>query len=271
MSRWFERYQQGFYQEVYDELLVMQEQVFEEPVYREAVLVVRAMMSRVRSNIEILIPRLKTLGYQFVDGDWVRYWEKREQGKRLLTAEQEVEEGELFRIFRAPPPQTSSLLDELEQRAGRLPLSVKGWYEEVGSVNLIGMFPASAAREELSVALDPLLIVPVDFLMGQFPFSTPEEWEEARDDDGTIEVDLAVDADLKYNYSGSGGYSIKAPCPAFDTTFDLIGYYESSPTFVNYLRTCFQWSGMFGLSKPLKGQKLTPDELVFLTRDLLPF
>jgi hypothetical protein len=263
----FERYQQGFYREVYDELLVMQEQVFEEPVYREAVLVTRAMMSRVRSNIEILIARLKTLGYQFVDGDW----EKREPRKSWLTAEQQVEEDELFRIFRAPPPQTSSLLDVLEQRAGVLPLSVKGWYEEIGSVNLIGTFPASAAREELSVALDPLLIVPVDFLMGQFPFSTPEEWEEAHDDDGTIEVDLAVDADLKYNYSGSGGYSIKAPCPAFDTTFDLIGYYESSPTFVNYLRTCFQWGGMFGLSKSLKGQKLTPDELVFLTRDLLPF
>jgi hypothetical protein len=270
MSRWFERYQQGFYREVYDEFLLMQEQVFEEPVYREAVLVARAMMSRVRSNIEILIPRLKTLGYQFVDGDWVSYWEKKEQGKSLLTAEQQAEEDELFRIFRAPPPQTSSLLDELEQRVGRLPLSVKVWYEEVGSVNFIGMFPASVDRE-LCVELDPLLIVPVDYLMGQFPFRTPKEWEEARDEDGSIEVDLAVDALLKYNYSGSGAYSIKAPCPAFDTTFDLIGYYESSPTFVNYLRTCFQWGGIFGLSTSFEDQEVTPEELEFLTKDLLPF
>src|SRR5579871_2714808 len=108
MSRWFERYQQGFYQEVYDELLLMQEQVFEEPVYQEAVLVARAMMGRVRSNVEILIPRLKALGYQFVDGDWVNYWEKREQGRSWLTAERQAKEDELFRIFRAPPPQTSS-------------------------------------------------------------------------------------------------------------------------------------------------------------------
>lgn len=270
MSRWLERYQQGFYREVYDELLAMQEQVFEQPVYQEAVLVARAMMRRVRSNIELLIPRLKALGYQFVDGDWVSYWEKREQEKSLLSAERQAEEDELFRIFRAPPPETSSLLDELELRIGKLPLSVKAWYEEVGSVNFIGMHPDSVDRE-LSVELDPLFIVPVEYLMNQFPFSTPQEWVEARDEDGTIEIDLAVDADLKYNYSGSGAYSIKAPCPAFDTTFDLIGYYESSPTFVNYLRTCFQWGGMFGLSTSFEDQEFTPEELEFLTKDLLPF
>jgi hypothetical protein len=132
------------------------------------------------------------------------------------------------------------------------------------------MHPTSV-DPELSVDLDPLLIVSVDYLMGQFPFSTPQEWEEARDEDGTIEVDLAVDALLKYNYSGSGAYSIKAPCPAFDTTFDLIDYYESSPTFVNYLRTCFQWGGMFGLSTPFENQEFTPEELEFLTKDILPF
>jgi hypothetical protein len=163
------------------------------------------------------------------------------------------------------------LLDEVERFAGTLPLSVKSWYEVIGSVNLIGVFPATVARKELSLELDPLLIVPVDSLIGQFPCDTPEEWEEARDDDGMIEVDLAVDADLKYNYSGSGGYTIRVPCKAFDTTVDLSGYYASSPTFVNYLRMCFRWAGMFGLSHRHQGLTLTADELIFLTQDLLSF
>ncbi len=271
MHHFYERYQQGFYQEVYDELLEMGEQVFEESVYQDASLVAHAMMERVRSNIERLVPRLRTLGYEFVDGDWVTSWEKKEHRRSVLTPEQQAQADELFRIVRGPPPETSSLLDEVEQQIGTLPLSVKWWYEVIGSVNLIGLFPATGAREELSVELDPLLIVPVDSLMGQFPFDTPQEWEEARDDECMIEVDLAVDADLKYNYSGSGGYFIRVPCKAFDTTLDFSGYYGSSLTFVNYLRTCFHWGGMFGLSNHQKGPTLPPDELTFLTKDLLSF
>ncbi len=220
MSGWFERYQQGFHQEVYDELLAMQELVFEKPVYQEALLVARAMMSRVRSNIALLIPRLKILNYELVDGDWTSYWE----------------------------------------------------HEEVGSVNLIGTFPKTVARKELSYELDPLLILPMDCLLEQYSFATPKEWEEAHNEDGTFNLDLAVDADLKYNISGSGGYFIQTPCHAFDTTFDLLGYYHHapSPTFINYLRTCFRWGGFFGLSAQNR-PTLTSDELAFLTKDILEF
>jgi hypothetical protein len=98
MSGWFERYQQGFYQEVYDELLAMKEQVFEKPVYQEASLVARSMMSRVRDNIALLIPRLKTLGYELVDGDWSSYWEQAEYPEPELN--------ELLRAYREPPLQT---------------------------------------------------------------------------------------------------------------------------------------------------------------------
>jgi hypothetical protein len=77
----------------------------------------------------------------------------------VLTPEQQAEADELFRIVRGPPPETSSLLDEVEQRAGTLPLCVKWWYQVIGSVNLIGLFPATGARKELSVELDPLLAI----------------------------------------------------------------------------------------------------------------
>ncbi len=128
MSGWFERYQQGFYQEVYDELLAMKEQVFEKPVYQEASLVARSMMSRVRDNIALLIPRLKTLGYELVDGDWSSYWEQAEYPEPELN--------ELLRAYREPPLQTPAFLQEIGQRVGALPLAVRCWYEEVGSVNL---------------------------------------------------------------------------------------------------------------------------------------
>jgi hypothetical protein len=263
MSHWFERYQQGFHQEVYNELVAMKEQVLEQPIYQEALLVARTMMSRIRHNIDVLIPRLKTLGYELIDGDWSSYWEQAEYPDPELN--------ELLRAYREPPLQTLAFLQEIEQRVGALPLAVRCWYEEVGSVNLIGTFPRTAARKELSDELDPLLILPVDCLLEQYPFATPEEWEEARNEDGTFDLDLAVDADLKYNISGSGGYFIQTPCHAFDTTFDLLGYHHvPSPTFINYLRTCFRWGGFFGLSAKNR-PTLTLDELAFLTEDLLAF
>ncbi len=226
MSHWFERYQRGFHQEVYDELVAMKEQVLEPPIYQEALLVAQAMMRKIRHTIDVLIPRLKTLGYELVDGDWSSYWEQAE--------ESDPEQNELLRAYREPPLQTAAFLQEIEQRVGTLPLAVRCWYEEVGSVNLIGTFPRTEARKDLSCELDPLLIIPVDCLLEQYGCATPEEWEEARNEDGTFNLDLAVDADLKYNVSGSGGYFIQTPCTTFDTTFDLLGYHHvPSPTFIN--------------------------------------
>jgi hypothetical protein len=229
MAEWYARYQQGLYQQVYDELLTMQDQVFAEPVYPEAVLVARTLMRRVRQNIEVLIPRLKALGYELVDGYWNR-------DCSALIPEELAQADERYRVFRAPPAETAFLLWEVEECVGTLPLCVKAWYEEVGSVNLIGTFPAIGTLDSLTETLDPLLIEPVEDLLDQFPASAPEEFEEFKDDDGLIEVSLAVDAPLKHGASGSGGYNIKTPCRAFDTTIDLI-YYPKDYTFVEYLRS----------------------------------
>src|SRR5579864_9547248 len=70
--------------------------------------------------------------------------------------------------------------------------------------------------DSLTETLDPLLIVPVEDLLDQFPADAPEELEEFKDEDGLIEVSLAVDAPLKHGATGSGGYNIKTPCRATD-------------------------------------------------------
>ena len=68
MLNFYNRYQQGFYVEVYDDLLIMEEQLFDSNLYEDSLHIMQEMMKRVRSNIELLIPRLHSLGYIFRKG-----------------------------------------------------------------------------------------------------------------------------------------------------------------------------------------------------------
>lgn len=78
-------------------------------------------------------------------------------------------------------------------------------------------------------------------------------------------LSLSPDDCHKYGISGSGPYSIKVPCRAFDT---MLLYEEHETTFVNYLRICFQWAGFPGLERD---NRWPPGMLDFLRKDLLPF
>lgn len=70
MTNFYHTYQQGFHQEVYDELVALGEKVFMSPVYEDAQAVAQALMRRVRYNIGLIVPRLHTLGYRFGEGMW---------------------------------------------------------------------------------------------------------------------------------------------------------------------------------------------------------
>ncbi len=264
MANWLKRYQQGSYQEVYDELVALQESVFDKTIYPEANLVAQMMMKRVRYNLEVLISRLKVLGYQFIDG----YWDH--ASARYYTSEELVKLNEKYRVFNVPSSNVLSQLSDVERLLGTLPLSLRSWYEEVGSVNLIGTFPASKNHPALSSILDPLLIWPVEDLSSQFLDLSSEELEEMKDEEGRFIVDIAVDGPLKYGYSGSGGYTVRIPCKSFDTLIELE---DEELLFVNYLRTCFQWGGFFGLVSAKKRSlpSLSSEELTFLTQGLLQF
>jgi hypothetical protein len=131
----FDRYQNGLHQEVYDELLAKQEQVFEGHTSEDAQLVAREIMKRVRYNVELLIPRLLDLGYQFGKGFF----------EDLSPEEKAMVEADAP-IFKAPDPTTPEKVILLEHLTGTLPLSLKYWYEEVGSINLVGLFPSSRDR-----------------------------------------------------------------------------------------------------------------------------
>ncbi len=243
-----EQYQKGFHQEVYDELLAMQEQINDPHLYEEALSITRAIMRRVRSNIELLIPRLHTMGYLFRKGG---FWDNfSPEGKARIETE--------YPIFQPPTPETLEHVAVLEKLVGPLPLSLKCWFEEVGSVNLIGLFPSN--EHAYGPVLDPLYVDSVEMVLQVVTrFMEIAGWEEEP------VLLLAPDRFHKYGYSGAGSYNIALPCTALDAPFLDEPHYT---TFINYLRLCFRWGGFPGLEGD---NRLTHDELDFLTKDLLPF
>lgn len=113
--------------------------VRDQSIYEDAKAVAQAMMSRARRNIELLIPRLQQIGYQFAfpDNIWV-----------------------------PPSPATLDRLDAFEEQYGQLPMAFRAWMEVVGAVNLMGAHPKLNTYAELDGHLpvnqlwhsDPLVI-----------------------------------------------------------------------------------------------------------------
>lgn len=271
MTDLFTRYRQGFYQEVYEELVALQDKVFEPDLYDDALAVAREIMRRVRFNLEqILIPGLMRRGYRFGDGAFDY------PGSAPDATLLEIQRA--YPIFQPPTQASLQQINTLEQMVGPLPLTLKCWYEEVGAVNLIGSFhtisePARSKKTykplyKPGYGLDPLFIYPLEIVIAEqeeFAMAEQEGLLDEADESGTYLLALAPDSDFKYGYSGGGAYEIAVPCQTFDGF--LLGE-EHELLFVNYLRLSLRWGGIPGLEKK---QDLSPQELQGLTRDLLPF
>src|SRR5436309_13808019 len=76
----YKQYQAEHYQEVYDELLSMQESIYNADLYEESLLVMRSIMKRVRHNIEQIVPRLHQMGYLFYKAG---FWEHFRPEKKM--------------------------------------------------------------------------------------------------------------------------------------------------------------------------------------------
>ncbi|HEU5378534.1 MAG TPA: hypothetical protein VFV38_24190 [Ktedonobacteraceae bacterium] len=255
MATFYEGYQQGAYQEVYDELLKLGENVFLDTFYKDAQLVAHSLMQRVRYNIELIISRLSLLGYRFGEGIWDLEDELDPEVKAMFERSMPV--------FKPPTSEDLLYLEKLEQLLGVLPLSLIYWYKEVGGVNLVGLFPSEEkhtfTRQDGSY-LDPLLIYPVEFVLEMLrDYKRRNVWEK------DPKLPLSPDSLFKYNYSGSSPYAMEFPCKAFDTP--LLDE-KHNTTFINYLRICMRWGGFPGLEQ---NKTLSQDKIAFLTKDLLPF
>ncbi|MGZ3715369.1 MAG: hypothetical protein ACXVA4_08120, partial [Ktedonobacterales bacterium] len=158
------------------------------------------------------------------------------------------------------------LLNELEQIAGTLPLSVRAWYEEVGEVNFVGHYstweklisPKGTEGVVLHV-LDPFVIQPID--------TGTLHYFRRQADLGNVprHLSLAPDEYLKYYMSGGGPYTIELPGVGADAL--LVGEWHHT-TFVNYLRICFRWGGFPGWER-FQGE-VPADTIRLLTTGLRP-
>lgn len=273
---YLDRYLAGEHEQVWAELVALGSAVREEPLYADALAVAHETMRRVRHNIETLIPRLEALGYVFGYG-WVQ---------RRSFVSGGFPSGAPLPPFTPSTPTASETVAVLEGRAGILPLSLRAFYEVVGSVNFIGEVPETwTDRHVLPDDLDALFIYPV-----QVATEDAEPWQERYGDltaedwalPGTNEEDLcdacayralprdcslvpiAPDEWHKYDVSGCGAYEIATPNEGADARL-LTERHRT--TFVNYLRICLRWGGLPGLERisdpPLR-------DLANLTEGLLP-
>lgn len=114
MASYLERYKQGETVQVWQELVALGEQVRTEPIYTDARAVAQETMRRARQNIELLFVRLRQLGFKFQDP----------AGIFMPTTKTQLDE-----------------LEKFEKQVGPVPLSVRAWIEQVGTVNFMGNYP----------------------------------------------------------------------------------------------------------------------------------
>lgn len=233
---YLERYYNGEHEQVWMDLQALRGTVRQEPHYSLAREVAAETMRRVRRNCEILIPRLRAAAYIF--GTYP-------DGSRGYYTE-----GPLV------PPSDSSRSDcaELEAQVGPLPLSLSAFWQEVGSIDLVGM------GRSWPTGLDPLVVYPPEGALSELG-----QGEGDIDGSRLFEAVLAPDDLHKDNISGGDPYAIALPDPAADSLFlnERHGL-----LFVPYLRLAIlRWGGFPGLD----GRKVRFDLLNDLITGLEAF
>lgn len=254
MASYVERYQAGEHQKVWNELTALGSRVFGEGVHADAMHVARETMRRARHNIELLIERLHARGYQFA-------------AEAMIKSDR-------------------ASVDQLEREiGGPLPLSLRAFYEEVGGVSLMGSHPllnpasggAGASRSAVTDILSHLQPMPRERAPGEslqafyarltggfqmkasgqvrdeqalpdplVVYSAEDLLDQVADQerasgDLTVELVIAPDDYHKSDISGDACY-VALPDPHADFLFD--DWHRA--TFVNYLRTVFEWGGFPG-------------------------
>jgi hypothetical protein len=156
-------------------------------------------------------------------------------------------------VFAPPDKKAVAELDRFEEElGGPLPISLRHWYQLVGSVNLMG-FHETLNPTEGQHCPDPLVIYSFD------------DYDQDLSDreDGVIELILAPDALHKAHTSGGDPYAMRIPDPLADGPFL---WDRPDTTFVEYLRLVFAWGGFPGWEGTDGGPR---KELDFLREDLL--
>ena len=213
---YLERYLNGEFERVWNDLQALGPAVRQEPHYSLARQVAAETMRRVLRNCQLLVSRLRSAGYVFgvyPDGSHGYYTE-----------------GPLV----APSHSTRSDCADLLAQIGVLPLSLEAFWQEVGLVDFVGMHPSWPG------GLDPLVVY-----SPQGAISDLESVEDEGEDSEPFEASLAPDDLHKDNISGGSPYAVALP----DSSADFMLLNERhSLLFVPYLRLAIlRWGGFPGL------------------------
>jgi len=250
---YFARYRDGDHRRVWDELIVMGAHVRDSSVLSDARSVAHATMEIVGENIERLIGRLVSRGYDF---------ETYPDGSVLPPG-----------IIASTRPDTQTLADirELEMLAGAIPLSLVAFWEVVGSVSLIGR-----CRDGWPDYSDPLYVEgPRRGVVDFGDWHGDGAYDPAVGD--TFLCPIAPDLFHKDNVSGGAQYSIRLPNADADAV--LCNEWHNVG-FIAYLRIAIlDWGGFPGLSQANPQHKWRsstasgnmPEWFRDLARDLTPF
>ena len=236
MSDLLSRYTAGEHVQVWNELQQLGPAVLEDGHRETAMQVAAETMRRVQRNCALIVTRLKSLKYKlgvYPDGS---------KGYYSMGA--------------LVPPNAEMAADiaALNEATGPLPLSLTAFWEQVGSVDLVGMH-AGWPR-----GLDPLVVDPPAAGVSEL-----DDMDEMINSMGHFEASLAPDDLHKDNVSGGSPYAVELPNPAADF---VLANESHAMLFVPYLRMAILRYGGF---PGLEGREGEFEHLGGLVDGLEPF
>lgn len=249
MATYLERYLNGEYEQVCNELLQMGSAVRQEPIFSDAIAVLREIMSRCKANIQTLVNRLNELGYKFNHTPFI------------IAHQEDIEELKAF-----------------EHEFGQLPMSFEIWYETINTVDFTGFHPKLSFYYKLTEVTENEIYDPdeevTEFYSDPIAVDNLQKVGVGHLHDEKEKVSgknfffaFADDPYHKANVGGGEAYEIHFPDSSFDS---LIVEHPENFTFIQYLRNCFTWGGFPGFQYELEFAKKAKEELQFLAEGLLP-
>ena len=279
----YERYVAGEHKQVWAELMALGPAVRQDPHAADALAVAYETMDRVAANVRTLLQRLKSLNYRFhTEGGELDQWTEQaqqyadialpetvpanpvvvqlkksaERARTMLAGALEAMKQKprdyTVRAHVPPDAQIWSHVLNLEKQAGTLPLSLRAFYDVVGSVDLMGRHPTLSPGPGTSIASDPLVVA-----------SAGDALDASEGEEGEL-IFISPDDIHKAGESGGSPYEIEVPEARADG--QLLNE-RHNLLFVDYLRLAFHFGGFPGFD----GAEEVPSEIETLREGLLEF
>jgi hypothetical protein len=143
--------------------------------------------------------------------------------------------------FRSPEAGAAAAIARIEREAGRVPLALKLFWCQVGSVDLCGSHPEWGGCDYP----DPLVVYPPSAAIQELDEFLADKEERLRRNFPYL-IPIAPDNYHKENVSGGMWYNVSVPAVADDP---LLNDEWNHTTLVGYLELAVQWAGFPGLSR----------------------